>query len=131
MKLTIPLAVAALSTQAFACITYHHTLQESFAATNTWSYSFSINGANPCSGTKSTSGDFGQANFDDECNNGKNKFHVRLENDFGSNKHGRVIITGPNSKHTIQLEKNGPDHQFGCGNTVCVGVESKRKGNDC
>jgi len=152
MKFTTSLiGLAALSSTALAGTTlkYHHVLQASYVGTNHLSYQIYANDNLVCSNTVDTS-DFGQSAFRDQCDDVWNsECHqeknpntgtplltrdkkVSLDVDAGS--YGQISISGLIGSVVFllppsDLESDAPDQQFGCGNTLCIGIQEERSGS--
>jgi len=59
---------------------------------------------------------------------------VSLDVDAGPTSLGQISLTGKVGsvlfiEPPIDLESDAPDMQFGCGNTLCVGIQEERSGS--
>ncbi|KAM0691518.1 hypothetical protein Q7P36_010289 [Cladosporium allicinum] len=135
MKLTtslIGLAAALSSTTVLASTTveYHHVLQASFVGTNHLSYQIYAGDELACSNTVDTT-EFGDSTFEDQCND---DWKISLDVDAGPNSFGQISLTGKVGdvlfiEPPIDLKQDAPDMQYGCGNTLCIGIQEERSGS--
>lgn len=145
MKLSITIigAMTAIVIQPAAArfcntLEYSHSLMRSFVGTNQISYQLLKDGQELCSESISTTG-FADNKYEPDLAKcpGLSKFIVNI--DGGGNNRGYVDVgyestiggvVGSVGGFTITLEADGPDQQFGCGDSgICVGVAEKRKGS--
>jgi hypothetical protein len=139
------IGLAALSSTALATtIKYHHVLQASFVGTNHLSYQIYADDELMCSSTVDTS-EFGDSTFRDqcddtwtsECHQEKDQtlhtltYHDKVALQVDAGNYGQVSLSGligstPIIPPWTDLQQDAPDKQYGCGNTLCIGIQEER-----
>ncbi|KAM0716304.1 hypothetical protein Q7P37_007749 [Cladosporium fusiforme] len=112
--------------QAPPCLEFSFTLEASFAGTNNLFYNLKADGEEVCAGNEATTG-FGQSEFSVTCSD---DWSFELDVDaFDGDGKVTVPVTffdGLGQNVQLHLKQTDPDMQFGCGNTLCVGIKSSR-----